>query len=298
MSDSALSAVPAGPQDAGVGIGERLREQVLREARRDDARRQITVNLWRVGLLVAILVIWEVGSGRFLDEFFVSKPSDIGVALAKGFSSKNMFWHLEITVYEAVAGYIIGVVTALLFALAIAVTGRAYEVLEPFIVAIYGVPRIALAPLFIMWFGIGITPKIIISAFMVFFVVFMNTISGVHSTNPHFINISRILGASYWQLMTKVIVPSAMPYILTALRIVVPTAMIGAIVGEFISSQRGLGFFISRSTFMFDTASAFAGILMLLVVILVMNETVNRLESRLMRWQREGKSAFGGNQGR
>jgi NitT/TauT family transport system permease protein len=133
---------------------------------------------------------------------------------------------------------------------------------------------------------------------MVFFVVFMNTISGVNSTNPHFINISRILGANYWQLMMKVIVPSAMPYILTALRIVVPTAMIGAIVGEFISSQRGLGFFISRATFMFDTASAFAGILMLLVVILVMNETVNRLESRLMRWQRDGRSTLGGDQGR
>ena len=270
---------------------EKLKSQVLDETAARERRRRLYVNLSRVALLVVVLAVWEYGSGKFLDPFFVSKPSAIGAALWNGFVGKNMFWHMQMTVYEAVAGYVIGVVTALVCALAVGTFSRVYEILEPFIVAIYGIPRVALAPLFIMWLGIGITPKIVIAAFMVFFVVFMNTVSGIHSANRQYIDISRLMGASFWQLLSKVILPSAMPYILTALRIVVPTAMIGAIVGEFISSQQGLGFFISRATYMMDSASAFAGILMLLVVILLMNESVNWMENRFMRWQRDDRSS-------
>ncbi|GIQ69957.1 ABC transporter permease [Xylanibacillus composti] len=286
MASAAPAASPPAPD------GE-LKARIESETRRKLRRKQLETNLGRIVLMVAFLAIWEIGSGRFLDEFFVSSPTKIIQSIYYNFAEKELLWHVQITVLETLAGYVFGALAAVALALLIGLSDRYYRMLEPFVIAFNGIPRIAIAPLFIMWFGIGLTPKIVIAALMVFFIVFMNTIAGIRSVNTNFVNISMLMGASRLQVIQKVVLPSAMQHILTSLKIVVPMAMTGAIVGEFISSQRGLGFFISRSTAMMDITSAFAGIIVLMVVLLLMNAGVDYLERKFARGQSREHSASG-----
>ncbi|MBW4081999.1 ABC transporter permease [Paenibacillus sp. S150] len=262
-----------------------LKGRVIAQKRQRMRKNNRQASLGRLALLAALLGLWEFGSGRFLDAFFVSSPSAILRALYDNLVHKDLLRHVQITVWETLAGYVLGAGAAVLLALLIGLTDRYYRILEPFIIAVNGIPRIAIAPLFIMWLGIGITPKIVIAALMVFFIVFMNTITGIRSVNANLIHITQLMGGTRLQLIGKVILPSSMPYILTSLKIVVPMAMTGAIVGEFISSQRGLGFFISRATATMDITSAFTGILVLMVVLLIMNSLVSWAERKLTRWQ-------------
>ena len=262
-----------------------LKERVIADKRRRMRKSAMQTNLGRLSLLAVLLGVWEIGSGRFLDAFFVSSPTAILLALYENLVHKDLLSHVQITVWETVSGYVLGAGFAVLLAVLIGLTDRYYRILEPFIIALNGIPRIAIAPLFIMWLGIGITPKIVIAALMVFFIVFMNTITGIRSVNAQYIHITRLMGGTSLQLISKIILPSSMPYILTSLKIVVPMAMTGAIVGEFISSQRGLGFFISRATATMDITSAFAGILVLMLVLLLMNSFVTLAEKKLNRWQ-------------
>lgn len=243
------------------------------------------VVLLRMIVVVGFLAIWQFAAGRLIDDFFTSSPLAITEALWRSLTERQLLWHAQITVIEAVSGFVIGSSVGVVLALVVTRFGKLYETVQPLVMAVYGIPRIALAPLFITWFGIGITSKIIISAFMVFFIVFMNTVAGFYSTSDKLIQTSMLMGASRNQLLLKVLLPSALPYIMTALRIVVPTAMIGAIVGEFISAQRGLGFFISRATFSFDIAGAFSAIFLLMVTVISMNGIVNVLDRRLMKWR-------------
>lgn len=263
----------------------RLRESV--EAQADEAlrRRQRAVLASRLALLASLLLLWEFGAGTLFDSFFTSKPTNIGRALYTGFVEGEYLWHAGLTIFEAVSGYLIGASSALFLALLVTTFQRLYDILEPFVMAFYAIPRIALAPLFIMWFGIGVTPKVVIAAIMVFFVVFMNTVAGVRSANVDLVGLSRLMGAHRLDLLRHVVLPSALPYILTALRIVVPTAFIGAIVGEFISSQRGLGFLINQSTFSFNIAGAMSGILVLLVSVLAIGFLLGLVERRLLKWR-------------
>lgn len=275
------------PPPRDLAVEAQLIEDELSSARRRGREELLRVNLLRLLLLAAFLALWEFASGRLLDPFFFSSPLAILAALDRHVLGGDLLWHLQITVYQSVSGYGIGVVVGVLSAVVVASMKRVYAVVEPFVLAVYGIPRIALAPLFIIWFGIGMTSKVLIAAFMVFFVVFMNTVAGFQAADRGLIAVSRLMGANRLTLLVKVMLPSATPYIMTALRIAVPTAVIGAVVGEFISSTRGIGFFISRASFQLDIASAFAAIFMLMIVILLMNGTVNLIDKRFMRW-REG----------
>jgi len=141
-----------------------------------------------------------------------------------------------------------------------------------------------LAPLFILWFGIGISSKIAVAAVMTFFIVLINTIAGIRSVPVQLLQVTRVMGASEWALNWKVVFPSATPFIIAGLQIAVPQAMIGAIVGEFISSNRGVGHLINRASGWLDTPGLFAGILALMAVVLLMNYGVTAIGNRLMRW--------------
>lgn len=274
---------PTAARDAEVE--QRLIDKELEAERTRKKNERIQVNAARVAIMLVFLGAWEWASGSILDEFFFASPTAIGSALDKHLLGGDLLWHLQITVFEAVAGYGIGVLVGIAAAVAVASMARVYAVVEPFVLAIYGIPRIALAPLFIIWFGIGISSKIIIAAFMVFFLVFMNTVAGFQSTNRSLMAVSRLMGAGRGDLLFKVMLPAATPYIMTGLRVAVPTAVIGAVVGEFISSTRGIGFFISRASFQLDIASAFAAIFALMIVILLMNTAINVADRHLMRWR-------------
>jgi NitT/TauT family transport system permease protein len=272
---------------------EQLRRQVAGAAslERQRARRRLLAG--RLALLAVCLGLWELLSGRVLDPFFFSSPTRVASALRRLTLEDELLWHAQLTTVEALGGYFLGSMVGVLLAFIVTTWGQIYKVVEPFVLALNGIPRIALAPLFIMWFGIGITPKIVIAALLVFFIVFMNTVSGIQSASPQLIDLARLMGAGRMDVLGKIVLPSALPFIITSLRIVVPTAMIGAIVGEFISAQKGLGFLINRASFEYQTGAAFAGIAVLLAVVVVLNAILSLVESRLMRWQPRGAPATG-----
>lgn len=277
--DAVIGRPPAGP-----GARSRLLEQVERtEAGRARRERLLTL-AGRLAFAALFFLGWELSSGRIVDQFFVSKPSAIAASLWAMVTKEQLFYHMRFTIIEATVGYLIGAAAGLIMGFALARVEWVYRIIEPFVVGFYGIPRIALAPLFILWFGIGITSKIAVAAVMVFFIVFINTIAGVRSAPPQLLQVARVMGASEWDLVRKVVFPAATPFIIAALQITVPQAMIGAIVGEFISSNRGVGHLISRAAGWLDTPGLFAGIFTLLVVVLVMNLGINLLGAHLMRW--------------
>lgn len=276
--------IVSGPAGTMEDRGARLLRQVEAQERTRQQAERRSLLLGRVAFGIGLLAVWEAASGRILDQFFVSKPTDIAAALWTMLTKEELLYHLRFTVIEALAGYAIGAGSGLMFGFALGRLDFVYRVVEPFVVAFYGIPRIALAPLFILWLGIGITSKIAVAAVLVFFIVLINTIAGIRSAPPQFLQVARVMGASEWDLVRKVIFPAATPFIIAALQITVPQAMIGAIVGEFIASNRGVGFLIDRAAGLLDTPALFAGIFALLVVVLAMNQAITSLGNHLMRW--------------
>ena len=269
---------------AAEGRGEQLLRQVEAEERIRQRVEQRNTALGRLAFGITLLLAWELASGPILDQFFVSKPSHIAASFWAMLAKESLLYHLRFTVIEALAGYAIGAGAGLVLGFGLARLDLVYRIVEPFVVAFYGIPRIALAPLFILWFGIGIASKIAVAAILVFFIVFINTIAGIRSAPAQFLQVARVMGASEWDLVRKVIFPAATPFIIAALQITVPQAMIGAIAGEFISSNRGVGHLISRAAGFLDTPGLFAGIFALLIVVLLMNYGITSLGNHLMRW--------------
>jgi NitT/TauT family transport system permease protein len=159
------------------------------------------------------------------------------------------------------------------------------EIVEPFIMAFYSLPKVALAPLFVLWFGIGIEMKIVLTAAVVFFLVFLNTYTGVRSVSRELVTILRLMGASERHVLTKVVIPSAITWVFAGLRISVPYALIGAIVGELVASNRGLGFLLSSSAGQFQTAGVFAALFAIVALAFILNLAVKFAEKRLMVWK-------------
>ncbi|OLF11317.1 ABC transporter permease [Actinophytocola xanthii] len=142
----------------------------------------------------------------------------------------------------ALLGYLLGAVSGVLVAWPLGVLRLAHRIVEPYFLVAYSVPAVAMGPVFILWFGLGLTPKILIAAYFVFFIVFVNTVAGFHQVPRGLLDATRVMGASRRAQLRTVMIPSAMPFILAALRVTLPAAMIGAVTGEFISANRGLGY--------------------------------------------------------
>ncbi len=269
------------PHEIGTALIEQF--EINNQSARQRSKRMTL--LLRVGLLAGFLILWEVLSGPVLDPFFFSRPSAIAEALWKWILDGQLLYHLSFTLEATIAGYVLGVTAGLTLAVIFGLFYFAYRVAEPLILIIYSVPSVAIGPLLIIWFGIGMMPKIILAAFFVFFVVFMNTITGIRNINNALVEIALVMGASKRAIIFKIILPSAFPYIITALRITLPTALIGAVIGEFISSNRGIAYLIMASSLRFRTAQTFGALLVLGLVVIVLNSALTPLERRLMRWQ-------------
>lgn len=262
-----------------------LRRVAAEDAARADRRERLVVRLLQAGLLIAILGGWTLASGRLVPQIFLSTPLRVAQALVRLVANGELWYHVRFTLMEALAGYALGAATGLLAAVAVSLVPHARQILHPFLVALYAVPKIAIAPLIIIWFGLGILPKVLLAALFVFFVVFLNTVTGVAGVSGELVGVAAVMGARPWRRMVAIVLPSAVPYILVALRLTIPAAMIGAVIGEFISSNRGLGYLINAASSRYDTAAVFAGILSLLVVVVGMNSAVGWLERRLLRWR-------------
>jgi NitT/TauT family transport system permease protein len=234
---------------------------------------------------IALLAFWQWASGRLIREIYVSKPTAVAARLYELFASGEIYPHLWTTGQELVLGYVIGVAGGILGGYALGRSPRLANIFEPYVMAFYGIPKIALAPLFIIWFGIGIWSKVMLAGTMVFFLVFYNVYAGVRSIDREVVNLAMVLGANERQLGRHIYLPAAAPFLLLGMRMAIPYAVIGVIVGEFTSSIAGLGLFINYASSTYDPASVFAGIFILLAFVMVMNALATRLERRLLRWR-------------
>jgi len=234
---------------------------------------------------LAFLLFWQWAAGRLIKELYVSKPTAIAARLYELFSSGEIYPHLWTTGQELVFGYVIGVAGGVLGGYALGRSPRLARIFEPYVMAFYGVPKIALAPLFIIWFGIGMGSKIALASIMVFFLVFYNVFAGVRSVDRELVNLTRVMGANQRQLTYHVYLPAAAPYVMLGMRMAIPYSVIGVIVGEFTSSTQGLGLFIHEASATYDPAGVFAGIVILLGFVVAAGALAGRLERRLLRWR-------------
>jgi len=262
-----------------------LLDRATAEVRARGRARRLSIALGRAALLVAFLGAWGLASGRLVDRDFLSDPGAVLAALIELVASGRLWPHLGQTVSEVLAGYAIGVVLGVALTGLVAAVPAAHRVLRPFLIAFYSIPKIALAPLIIMWFGLGVAPKVILAAAFVFFVVFMNMVAGVYSVNPQLLNVMRVMGASPAVVLRKVTLPSSVPYLMTGLRLAVPEALIGAVVGEFISANQGLGYLVTSAAAQFNTAATMAAIVALLLIVVAMDSGLGLAERRLLRWR-------------
>ena len=245
----------------------------------------VSMVLWQTALGVAILFVWQGVSGRLVDNFFISNPLDVGRRLWQWTANGSIFLHLWATVYATALGFVIGAVLGAALGVWLGVSRFAARLLNPYLNALNALPKVALAPLFVLWFGLGINSKIALAAVLVLFLVFLNTFSGVRQVDQDLIDGARLMRATRAQVIMKVIVPSALSWLFAGLRVSVPYALIGAVLGEMIASNRGLGYLVQYSGAQFDTAGVFAVLIVIALLAMVLNFVVDIVENRLERWR-------------
>jgi NitT/TauT family transport system permease protein len=242
----------------------------------------------RLSLVAFLLASWELTSGRWIRTAWFSKPSAIADSLWRWAVTGVLWLHLSITLEEMALGFVIGAVLGVTVGLLLGQSLFVAQVFDPFIVGLNSLPKMALAPLLILWFGIGIQMKIVYAGLVVFLLVFFNTYAGVRDVDSDLIDIVRTMGAKRRHILVKVALPSALVWVFTGLRISVAYALVGAVIGEILASNRGIGYLIQQSASQFDTSGTFAALFVLLAVAGCLNWLLGALEKRTLRWKRSG----------
>jgi NitT/TauT family transport system permease protein len=247
--------------------------------------RGLVVTLLRTGIMVGFLVLWEIASGRWIEPFLISSPSRIFTSLLNGFIAGDLWQHTWVTFMEIAIGYPIGALSGIALGYCFGRSRLLAEIFEPIIIALNGIPRTALAPLFIVWLGIGLWSKVGVVFLLTFFLNFFNTYTGMRQMDQEYVDLAGLMGVRGWKLTFKVILPAISPYVFTGIRTSIPFAVIGAIVGEFVAATEGIGFFIRMSAGIFRTADVFVGIIVLMIMVIIMDKIAAAVERRALRWQ-------------
>ncbi len=246
----------------------------------------VRILLLRVLLLLVICAVWEfVADRNIIDPFFVSRPSDILARLLTWVRDGSIFIDTTVTLGEAAAGFALSAVIGIPAGLLLARFPLLDAVTRPYIDVINTIPRIALAPLFVLWFGLRIQAKIALVFSVAVFGFLINAYAGAKSVDPEFVRMARSLGATRAQLVRKIVLPSIVPWLLAGARLGVAYSLAAAVVGEIVAANRGLGYRIAFASGVLDTAGEFAALLALALVAWAMNTAVARLEARLLRWK-------------
>lgn len=274
--------------EAGLGMVPAARPAVDRpdpDEKPPLSQRRSVIVASRILLLLALLAAWEYGSGRWVRAAYVSKPTLVAERLFEWIATGEIWEHLLVTLQEAVIGFVAGAAAGFTVGLALGRNEFLAQVLNPFIAALNALPKVALAPLFILWFGIGLQMKVVLAVTIVFFLVFYNTFTGVRDVEEDLVHIVKTMGASRWDILRKILIPSALLWVFTGLRISIPYALIGAVVGEIFASNKGLGYLIQSSGAQFDTAGVFAGLILLVIVSSAFGSLLTQAERWLLRWR-------------
>lgn len=275
---------------------------VTQSRRRSYLRRRMTVYLARTAVVVVVVGGWELGvKTKVIDPFFWGEPSGVVSQLRTwvehGTAQGSLWLQIYVTMKEAVLGFIIGVIAGVIAGIALGRVRFLAEVFGPFIKVLNSIPRIVLGSLFIVAFGLGIESKVVLAVVLVFFAVFFNAFQGTREVDRNLIANARILGASPWKVTTHVVLPSAFTWILASLHISFGFALIGAIVGEFLGADKGLGLLIRTAQNEFNPNGVLAAMFIMGAVALAAEFLITALERRVLRWrppQLSGPDLFSG----
>ena len=257
---------------------------------------RMRLRAYQILVLVGFLAIWHVTTKPGLlppiyftnanqAAFFFGEPVKVFQRIITWFVSGEIYGHLWITLVETLLAFAIGAILGLVIGLWLALSDTASAILDPYIKALNSMPRVILAPIFAVWFGLGMWSKVALGVTLVFFIVFFNVYQGVREVSPTVLANARMLGASRRQLMTAIYIPSAMSWVFASLHNAVGLAFVGAVVGEYLGSARGVGYLILQAESTFDINTVFAGIIVLTAFALALDAAVGLIEKRLMTWQ-------------
>ena len=266
-------------------------EGAMLAAARRRSRRRTTI-VWVARLLTFVVLVggWEIlARKKILDPFFYGEPSGIFNQLKLWFEHGTPYgsiWlQIWVTLKEALLGFMYGVLGGIVFGVALGQVRFLSDVLGPYIKVINALPRIVLGSIFFVAFGLGTTSKVLLAAVLVFFVVFFNAFQGVREVDRNLVANARVLGASRWQVVRNVVVPSALVWIIASLHVAFGFAIIGAIVGEFLGANRGLGLVISTSQNNFNPDGVFGAMVIIGIIALTAEALIEQLERRLLAWR-------------
>lgn len=250
----------------------------------------------QAAVLASVLVFWFVMTEPGLvpsfyfsnpnqAAFFFGQPLKVFEVMVEWFVSGSIYKHLGITLFETVMAFMIGTGAGMGMGLWLALSPTAAAILDPYVKALNSMPRVILAPIFAVWFGLGVWSKVALGVTLVFFIVFFNVYQGVREVSPTLLANARMLGAERIGLLRYVYLPSAMSWVFSSLHTSVGLAFVGAVVGEYLGSAAGVGYLILQAEGTFDINTVFAGIVVLTVFALVLDAAVSLIEKRLMKWQ-------------
>ncbi len=247
---------------------------------------KLCANRWAIGSVVGGLLIWEFVS-RFIvgSKLFLAAPSQVMIALVALAKTGELEKHIMVSGIEFLIGYVLACLLGIFLGFAMSQSAATKQALQPWVSGLYATPTVALAPLFILWFGIGIVSKIVVVAVLVIFPVIINTEAGLRATNPQLIETVRSFGANARQIFFKVSLPSALPFIFAGLKLGIGRGLIGVVVAELFGARAGLGQLISQSAETFNMPALFAGVTLLAVAGIAMTSGFGWLERKLLPWR-------------
>ena len=254
------------------------------------------LRLWQLALLVVVFVVWHVGTSPtllppiYFDDpnraaFFFGEPLKVLERMWAWFAGGDIYRHLWVTLVETLLAFFAGTALGVVVGIWLALSPTASALLDPYIKAANAMPRVILAPIFSVWFGLGMASKVALGITLVFFIVFFNVYQGIREISPVVLANAKMLGASRRQLLRHVYLPSAMSWVFASLHNSVGLAFVGAVVGEYLGSAEGVGYLILQAEGVFDINTVFAGVLVLTGFALVLDSVVTIMERRLMVWQ-------------
>ena len=247
---------------------------------------KLSLRVWQLSLLSIFLVSWYVLSTDKKMAFFFGDPFGVLKQLWVWFIvTGDIYYHLQITLTETLLAFVIGTSAGMGAGLWLGLSPMASAVLDPYIKALNSMPRVILAPIFAMWFGLGIWSKVALAVTLVFFIVFFNVYQGVKEVSPTLLDNAKMLGAKQKQLLRYVYLPSATSWVFSSLHTAVGLAFVGAVVGEYLGSAAGVGYLILQAEGTFDINTVMAGIVVLTICALALDGCVGFIEKKLMKWQ-------------
>jgi len=261
--------------------------RALRIRRSRNKRRALVVSI-QVAIVVVGLVVWEAVSGRLVPELLISRPSKVLPLFWEWIVDGTLLVNAAGTFRSALLGLLLGGVLGMVVGAILGQAKLLAEIFEPFITALYTMPKHALIPLFIMWVGIGSALGIVTSAVIVFFLVFFNTFFGIKDVRQELVNSVRIMGGSAWEVMWRVRLPSALIWVVAALKLAVPQSVVGVVVAEMLAGDSGLGYLVSHNAGLFNSAGTFSALLALLIAGYLIDRLMTWATKKPLEWKNSG----------